>query len=65
MSLWLNILIGVLALVLIALVAVRLRLKKRLESIDGVVGITTHGAYTGKVIGGEFTKVYQNKKKKP
>jgi len=65
MSLWLNILIGVLALVLIALVAVRFRLKKRLESIDGVVGITTHGAYTGKVIGGEFTKVYQNKKKKP
>lgn len=64
MSLWLNILIGVLALVLIALVAVRLRLKKRLESIDGVVGITTHGAYTGKVIGGEFTKVYQNKKEK-
>ena len=64
MSLWLNILIGVLALVLIALVVVRLRLKKRLESIDGVVGITTHGAYTGKVIGGEFTKVYQNKKEK-
>lgn len=64
MSLWLNILIGVLALVLIALVAVRLRLKKRLESIDGVVGITMHGAYTGKVIGGEFTKVYQNKKEK-
>ncbi|GEM_PF-6389641 len=64
MSWWLNILIGVLALVLIALVAVRLRLKKRLESIDGVVGITTHGAYTGKVIGGEFTKVYQNKKEK-
>ena len=64
MSLWLNILIGVLALVLIALVAVRLRLKKRLESIDGVVGITTHGAYTGKVIGGEFTKVYQSKKEK-
>ncbi|PKM39799.1 MAG: hypothetical protein CVV04_08430 [Firmicutes bacterium HGW-Firmicutes-9] len=64
MSWWLNILIGVLALVLIALVAVRLRLKKRLDSIDGVVGITTHGAYTGKVIGGEFTKVYQNKKEK-
>ena len=64
MSWWLNILIGVLALVLIALVAVRLRLKKRLESIDGVVGITTHRVYTGKVIGGEFTKVYQNKKEK-
>jgi orotate phosphoribosyltransferase-like protein len=64
MSLWLNIVIGVLALILIALVVVRLRLKKRLESIDGIVGITTHGAYTGKVIGGEFTKVYQNKKEK-
>ena len=62
MSWLLNILIGVLALILIALVVVRLRLKKRLESIDGVVGITTHGAYTGKVIGGEFTKVYQHKK---
>ena len=34
------------------------------QSIDGVVGITTHGAYTGKVIGGEFTKVYQHKKEK-
>ena len=64
MSWVLNILIGVLALILIALVVVRLRLKKRLESIDGVVGITTHGAYTGKVIGGEFTKVYQHKKEK-
>ena len=64
MSWVLNILIGVLALILIALVVVRLRLKKRLESIDGFVGITTHGAYTGKVIGGEFTKVYQHKKEK-
>ncbi|HWQ98794.1 MAG TPA: hypothetical protein VN538_11995 [Clostridia bacterium] len=64
MSWVLNILIGVLALILIALVVVRLRLKKRLQSIDGIVGITTHGAYTGKVIGGEFTKVYQNKKEK-
>jgi len=64
MSWWLNVLIGVLALILIALVFVRLQLKRRLQSIDGVVGITTHGAYTGKVIGGEFTKVYQNKKEK-
>ena len=60
----LNILIGVLALILIVLVVVRLRLKRRLQSIDGVVGITTHGAYAGKVIGGEFTKVYQHKKEK-
>ena len=64
MSWLLNILIGVLALILIALVVVRLRLKRRLQSIDGLVGITTHGAYTGKVIGGEFTKVYQHKKEK-
>ncbi|MEZ4510191.1 MAG: hypothetical protein R2912_04645 [Eubacteriales bacterium] len=64
MSWWLNILIGVLIVVLGVLVAIRFRLKKRLDSIDGVVGITTHGAYTGKVIGGEFTKVYQNKKEK-
>ena len=64
MSWLLNILIGVLALILIVLVFVRIRLKRRLQSIDGVVGITTHGAYTGKVIGGEFTKVYQHKKEK-
>ena len=64
MSWVLNILIGVLALILIVLVVVRLRLKRRLQSIDGLVGITTHGAYTGKVIGGEFTKVYQHKKEK-
>ena len=64
MSWLLNILIGVLALILIVLVVVRLRLKRRLQSIDGLVGITTHGAYTGKVIGGEFTKVYQHKKAK-
>ena len=54
--------ICVLAIVLIVLIIVRVRIKKRLESIDGVVGITTHGAFTGKVIGGEFTKVYRNKK---
>jgi hypothetical protein len=64
MSWWLNVLIGVLALILIVLVVVRLRLKRRLQSIDGVVGITTHGAYTGRIIGGEFTKVYQHKKEK-
>lgn len=58
----LNVLIGILALILIVLIVVRLKLKRRLRSIDGVVGITTHGAYTGKVIGGEFTKVYQHKK---
>ena len=64
MSWWLNVLIGVLAVILIVLVVVRVRLKQRLQSIDGVVGITTHGAYTGKVIGGEFTKVYHHKKEK-
>ena len=58
----LNVIIGVLAVALIVLLVVRYRIKKRLDSIDGVVGITTHGAYTGKVIGGEFTKVYQHKK---
>ena len=60
----LNVIIGILAVVLIVLIVVRVRLKRRLESIDGVVGITTHGSYTGKVIGGEFTKVYPNKKEK-
>ena len=58
----LNAIIGVLAVVLIVLILVRIRLKRRLSSIDGFVGITTHGAYTGKVIGGELTKVYPHKK---
>ena len=58
----LNVIIGVLVVALIVLVVVRIRLKRRLESIDGLAGITTRNAYTGKVIGGEFTKVYQNKK---
>ena len=40
MSWLLNILIGVLAIALIVLVVVRLRLKRRLQSIDGVVGIS-------------------------
>ncbi len=58
----LNIIIGVLAVALIVLVIIRQRLKRRLESIDGLAGITKRSAYTGKVIGGEFTKVYQHKK---
>lgn len=60
----LNGIIGLLAVILIVLIVVRIRLKRQLDSIDGVVGITTHGAYTGKVIGGEFTKVYQRKNEK-
>lgn len=58
----LNAIIGVLAVALVVLICVRVRLKKRLQSIDGFVGITTRGAYNGKVIGGEFTKVYPHKK---
>ncbi len=58
----LNVIIGVLVVALIVLIVVRIRLKLRLESIDGLAGITTRNAYTGKVIGGEFTKVYQHKK---
>lgn len=58
----LNVLISLLAIALIVLLVVRYRIKKRLSAIDGVVGITTHGAYTGKVIGGEFTKVYGHRK---
>ena len=58
----LNVVIGVLVVALIVLIVVRIRLKRRLESIDGLAGITTRNAYTGKVIGGEFTKVYQHKK---
>ena len=58
----LNVIIGVLVVALIVLIVVRIRLKRRLESIDGLAGITTRNAYTGKVIGGEFTRVYQHKK---
>ena len=58
----LNAIIGVLAVALIVLILVRIRLKRRLDSIDGFVGITSHGAYKGKVIGGEFTMVYPHKK---
>ena len=58
----LNVIIGVLVVALIVLIVVRIRLKRRLESIDGLAGITTRNAYTGKVIGGEFTKVYPHKK---
>ena len=47
----LNIIIGVLAVALIVLVIIRQRLKRRLESIDGLAGITKRSAYTGKVIG--------------
>jgi len=64
MSWLLNVIIGILAIALIVLIIIRLRLKRRLDSIDGMVGITTHGAYSGKVIGGEFTKVYQHKKER-
>ena len=60
----LDVIIGILAVALIVLILVRIRLKRRLSSIDGFVGITTHGAYTGKVIGGEFTKVYPHQKEK-
>ena len=60
----LNVIIGVLVVALIVLIVVRIRLKRRLESIDGLAGITTRNAYTGKVIGGEFTKVYPHQKEK-
>lgn len=60
MNLWLNVLIGILLLALIVLIVIRLRLKRRLDSIDGMVGIIRNSAITGKVIGGEFTKVYKH-----
>jgi hypothetical protein len=34
---------------------------RRLDSIDGMVGITRRGGYDGKIVGGEFTKVYKHK----
>ena len=60
----LNVIIVVLAVALIVLVVLRVRLKKRLDSIDGLVGVTKRGSYSGKVIGGKFTKVYPNQKSK-
>ena len=62
MNLWLNVLIGVLLVALIVIVVIRLRLKRRLDSIDGLVGVIRRGAITGKVIGGELTKVYRHQK---
>ena len=56
----LNVIIVVLAVALIVLVVLRVRLKKRLDSIDGLVGVTKRGSYSGIVIGGEFTKGYPN-----
>jgi hypothetical protein len=62
MNLWLNVLIGVLLVGLIVIVVIRLRLKRRLDSIDGLVGVVRRGAINGKVIGGELTKVYRHQK---
>lgn len=61
MSWLVNVLIGVLAVALVALVVIRIRLKRRLDSIDGMVGVTRRGGYDGKIVGGEFTKVYKHK----
>ena len=55
---WINALLCILTLALAILIVVRVRLKKRLDSIDGLVGITKRGAIQGKVIGGAMTKVY-------
>ena len=60
MNPWLNVLIGILVIALVVLIVIRLRLKRRLDSIDGMVGFIRHSAITGKVIGGEFTKVYKH-----
>ena len=62
MNPWLNVLIGVLLVALIVIVVIRLRLKRRLDSIDGLIGVIRRGAITGKVIGGELTKVYRHQK---
>ncbi|MEZ4628687.1 MAG: hypothetical protein R2912_11615 [Eubacteriales bacterium] len=60
MNIWMSVLIGVLALALVVLIIVRVRLKKRLDSIDGFVGLTQRGEYDGRVIGGAMTKVYRH-----
>ena len=62
MNPWLNVFIGVLLVALIVIVVIRLRLKRRLDSIDGLVGVIRHGAINGRVIGGELTKVYKHQK---
>jgi uncharacterized protein YoxC len=59
----LNVIIVVLAVALIVLIVLRVRLKKRLDSIDGLVGSQAR-LLQRQVIGGEFTKVYPNQKSK-
>lgn len=62
MSWLINVVIGILAVALIVLIIVRVRIQRRLNSIDGVIGVTTRGGYDGKVIGGELTEGYRRKK---
>lgn len=58
MNWWIIALLSLLTLALIVLIVIRTCLKRRLDSIDGLVGLTRRGAYQGKVIGGSMTNIY-------
>jgi len=50
MGWWIYALIGVLCLAILACVPVKQRLKRRLESIDGMAGVVRQNGEEGKVI---------------
>lgn len=54
MELFLSILIGILLLTNTVCAIVKVRLKRRLDSIDGFVGTTQNYYNKGKIIGGQF-----------
>jgi len=62
---WLDIVIGILVIALIVCVAVKLYIRRRLGSIDGMVGVTKHDAYRSRIIGGNLIRVYKHKKRIP
>lgn len=62
---WLDIVIGILVIALIACIVIKIRIKRRLSSIDGMVGVTKHDACHSKIIGGNLTRVYKHKKRIP
>lgn len=56
MKIVLFIIIAILILAITILVFIKRKLKRRLESIDGFVGISKNNIVSGKVIGGVINK---------
>lgn len=52
MEWFLYIIAGVLLLAIIVCAVVKWRLRRRLDSIDGFIGITRNDGKTGKIVGG-------------